>query len=100
MGHLTCERQRNLPADRFLTRPSPSNEAPHAARTAFANVACVIDTLVPLAPVDVATLASSCCASALMMPVPRPDFPWPNTPSGLPTPLSDTDSFQSVPAIS
>src|SRR6185312_6984299 len=34
------------------------------------------------------------------MPVPSPAFGWANTPSGLPIPLSATESFQSVPDTS
>jgi hypothetical protein len=47
----------------------------YAARTSFVvNVACVIDTVVPSGVADVSTVAPSCCASALMMPVPSPVF--------------------------
>ena len=38
------------------------------------NVACVIDTVVPLGPVETSTCASSCRASALIKLVPRPAF--------------------------
>ena len=44
--------------------------------------------------------ALSCCASALTIPVPSPVFGCAKTPSGLPIPLSATESFQFSPAVS
>ncbi len=73
----------------------------YAARvTVGAKVACVIDTIVPSGPAKVSTLALRSCARALIMPVPSPVFVWAKTPSGLPIPLSATDSFQFVPSTS
>jgi hypothetical protein len=74
---LSHQRQtmRMMPLCGASATRTPAKLPSQAARTAFANVVWVIDTLVPLAPANVATLASSCCANALMMPVPSPDFP-------------------------
>src|SRR5665213_341277 len=58
------------------------------------------DTDVPSGPLNVSTLASSCLASALTMPVPSPVFDWAKTPFDFPIPLSTTESFQSVPETS
>lgn len=66
-----------------------------------ARVACVIDTIVPVVPLRTSTPASSRCASALTMLVPRLDFLCPRRPacaSGTPIPLSEIESFQLSPA--
>ncbi len=52
------------------------------------NVARVTFTVVPVALVAIPTLASSCCANALIRLVPRPDF-LPGVCMAIPAPLSE-----------
>lgn len=75
-------RSRDTNSDRWSTRiafnlllADVAKAALYAAWTAFvANVAWVIATVVPAGPATVSTVAPSCWASALTMPVPSPVF--------------------------
>src|ERR1043166_423992 len=72
----------------------------HAAWVLAENVARVTDMVVPSGPAKVSTWAPSWCASALTILVPSRFLTGTKMPSGLPIPLSATESFQFVPAAS
>src|SRR4029079_15346458 len=62
------------------------------------NVACVRDTAVPWSSLAISTTASSCFANAWIRLVPSPPLLSLAFTSGLPMPLSEIVSFQSVSA--
>jgi hypothetical protein len=64
------------------------------------NIACVRETAVPPGPDAVSRIASSCLVNAFTRLVPSPGLAELALTSGLPTPLSETVNFQSLPETS